>query len=363
MTFKIIDIQKDTNLNCYSVLTVVSINDFMDFIEPIHENKGNIREQREVLSTRSAKIIRNQMVEDLKEGGILPPIVIGSIHKSSIEENNFLNVVSLKKEENEIFILDGMQRIQALKDATNKKIISHNLRVEFWFAHDESALLYRMLVLNSGQIPWSLEKQLEVVFKPVLNELKPYIRNHSEDVWNDSDIVEMFLAFTSRKVRINKKQQLAEYHAALDVMSLIRHKSGKVVDRFSNIFVKMIEVNKLLIEIDNRYIFDNQVARIGFIVACSEKIFGLLGNEEEKDDFRVESNFEDVISKLGEIIRQINNKKDENKLGYFLSLDLLKETLSSLPKEKHRQAFLDGFKVLFSESEINTLAVCWKRMY
>ena len=361
MNFKIIDIQKDENLDCYSILTVVGISEFMKFINPVHKNKGNIEEQRGVLSTRSAKIIRSQMIEDLKGGGILPPIVLGSIYKSIINKENFFEIISQKSEENEISILDGMQRVKALEDATNQKEINHNLRVEFWFASDEAALLYRMLVLNSGQIPWSLEKQLEVVFKPVLKQLEYRIDN-LYSLYNNADVVELFLAFTSRKVRIDKRQQLAEYHSALDIMSLIRDRSGEIISKFESILRIMMEINKLFQEIENRYIFNNQTARIGFVVACAEKIFGLLGNDDEKDHLKVSDNFSYTISKLEGIKHQIQQKDIKNKID-FLGLDLLKETLQSIPKEKHRQAFLDGFKILLSESEINTLSVCWKRMY
>ena len=59
---------------------------------------------------------------------------------------------------------------------------------------------------------------------------------------------------------------------------------------------------------------------------------------------------------------QLQQKNIEEKID-FLGLDLLKETLHSIPKERHRQAFLDGFKVLLSEDKINSLSVCWKRMY
>ena len=363
MNFKIIDIQKDENLDCYSILTVVGISEFMKFIDPVHKNKGNIEEQRGVLSTRSAKIIRSQMIEDLKGGGILPPIVLGSIYKSTIDINkeNFFEIILQKSKKNEISILDGMQRVKALEDATNQKEINHNLRVEVWFAYDEAALLYRMLILNSGQIPWSLEKQLEVVFKPVLKQLECRIDN-LYSLYNNADVVELFLAFTSRKVRIDKRQQLAEYHSSLDIMSLIRDRSGAIISKFEDILRIMMEINKLFQGIENPYIFNNQTTRIGFVVACAEKIFGLLGNGDEKDHLKVSDNFNYTISKLEEIKHQIQKKDIKNKTD-FLALDLLKETLHSIAKEKHRQAFLDGFKVLLSEPEINTLSVCWKRMY
>ena len=363
MKFKIIDIQEDRNLNCYSVLTVVSIPDFIEFVKPIHEDKGNIDEQREVLQTRSAKIIRNQMVEDLEKGGILPPIVLGIISDQNIHEYNFFDLIKNKEK---ISILDGMQRIQALKYALRNYNIHHNLRVEFWFAEDESALLYRMLVLNSGQIPWGLDQQLEVVFKPILKRLKyrvHYLDNLiSQKLYKQSEIVELFLAFTSRKVRIDKKQQLAEYHAALDIMSLIREKSGLIIDKFEEIFILMTEIDQLLSKIEDRYIFNNQTARVGFMVACAEKIFGLLGSHLEKEYEQVNENFHNIISKLNKLKSKIESQNIEQNRN-FLDLGLLKEKLQSIRKEKHRQAFLDGFKVIFSEDEINSFAVCWNKMY
>ncbi|HLP90434.1 MAG TPA: hypothetical protein VK184_17845 [Nostocaceae cyanobacterium] len=378
MKFKIIDIQQDTNLNCYSVLTVVSIRDFIGFVGLIHDTGGNIDEQREVLQTRSAKIIRDQMVKDLKKGGILPPIVLGIICHEKINQDNFFNLIENKEK---ISILDGMQRIQALKDTideiynddrhSNHNIWNEynrkNLRVEFWFAQDEASLLYRMLVLNSGQIPWPLDKQLEVVFKPILQKLKRSIPNldyliSEKKLYKKSEIVELFLAFTSRKVRIDKKQQLAEYHAALDIMSLIREKAGHPIDKFEEIFQLMTEIDQSLAEIEDRYVFNNQTARVGFMVACAEKIFGLLGSNIDQNTWKVQENFENIIYKLNQI-KYKTQSQDIKENYHFLSLSILTDNLRLIPKEKHRQAFLDAFKVIFSEDEINSFAVCWNRMY
>lgn len=38
---------------------------------------------------------------------------------------------------------------------------------EFWLAKSVRALVYRMLVLNTGQVPWTLSRQLGVVFEPL----------------------------------------------------------------------------------------------------------------------------------------------------------------------------------------------------
>ena len=259
-----------------------------------------------------------------------------------------------------------MQRIEALKDAINQSKINHNIRVEFWFAPEESALLYRMLILNSGQIPWGLDKQLEVVFKPILQKMKQRVPDLeyliSNKLYTQAEIVELFLAFTSRKVRIDKKQQLAEYHAALDVMSLLREKSGHIIEKFEEIFRLMMEIDQLFSGIEDRYVFNNQTTRVGFMVACAEKTFGLLGNNIDNNHEKVNKNFDNIISKLNKIKSQVEFQNNQQRID-FIDLELLKDQLRSIPKEKHRQAFLDGFKVIFSESEINSFAVCWHKMY
>jgi hypothetical protein len=165
--FKIIDIEQDKKLSCYSVLTKVSISDFVDYITAIHDNKGNIAEQREVVKTKSAKTIRQRMIEDIQEGGLLPPIVLGAVVEK-FDANEWDNFVQTRKEK--VSIIDGMQRTEALREAlaNNSAIASNPIRVEFWIAEKQpQALLYRMLILNSGQIPWKLEKQLSVIFSNV----------------------------------------------------------------------------------------------------------------------------------------------------------------------------------------------------
>ena len=59
------------------------------------------------------------------------------------------------------------------------------------------------------------------------------------------------------------------------------------ISKFEDILRIMMEINKLFQGIENPYIFNNQTTRIGFVVACAEKIFGLLGNGDEKDHLKV----------------------------------------------------------------------------
>ena len=361
MHLKIIHIQKDTNTNCCSVLTITTAKLFVKYIEPVHKGKGKLEEQRDVLTTKSAKIIRQQMVEDLEHGGILPPIVLGRIYTDSVHEENFNELIKSE----DIYILDGMQRIQALREA---KDLSDNLelRVEFWFAPNETALLYRMLVLNSGQVPWSVNKQIEVVFKPVIERIKKEINNDNYNQYKQPDIIELFLAFTSRKVKIDKRQQLAEYHSAIDIMGILGGKTD-VLRYFIKIFEYLVRLDQLFPETSSetsmreQYIFNNQTARVGFIVSCAEKIYGLLGNHEEKNLDKADTNFSFICQSLENLINNISQLTVEERLD-FLDLETLQVQLRSIPQQRHRQAFSDGFKGLFQDDEVKSFAVCWNRM-
>ncbi|MGA1379900.1 MAG: hypothetical protein ACO3Z2_08130 [Chitinophagaceae bacterium] len=362
MQFKILHIQKDTSTDCYSVLTVTAAKYFVEYIQPVHEEKGKLEEQRDVLTTRSAKIIRHQMVEDLEKGGILPPIVLGRMYTKPVDNSNFHELINYE----EIYILDGMQRIQALRDARD---LADNLdlRVEFWFAPNETALLYRMLVLNSGQVPWSINKQIEVVFKPVIETIKHKIENTQYDEYKQTDIIELFLAFTSRKVKIDKRQQLAEYHSALDIMGILGSGKQHALEYFIEVFKYIVLLDQLFseaeheISISDRYIFNSQTARVGFTVSCAEKIYGLLGNHEERDFNKVNKNFNFVCEFLEKLTKNINQSTTRERID-FLELETLKAQLRAIPQQRHRQAFSDSFKGLFQGDDIKSFAVCWNRM-
>jgi len=145
-------------------------------------------------------------------------------------------------------------------------------------------------------------------------------------------------------------------------MSLIREKSAHIIDKFEEILILMTEIDQILSGIEERYVFNNQTTRVGFMVACAEKTFGLLGSDVEKKYGQVDNNFHNIIFKLNKLKSKINSQSIQQNQN-FLALDILTENLRSIPKEKHRQAFLDGFKVIFSEPEINSFAVCWNKMY
>lgn len=69
----------DEKLKCISVMTKMKIDDYLKIVENAYQNRGGISGQREALKQKTAISIRNRMINDIKEGTILPPIVIGVV--------------------------------------------------------------------------------------------------------------------------------------------------------------------------------------------------------------------------------------------------------------------------------------------
>ncbi|MCE0188183.1 hypothetical protein LVT77_26270 [Klebsiella pneumoniae] len=159
---------QDTRVDCWSALVEFDVNDYLMLAEKAYVNRGGIRHQREALKTTTAKRIRTRLVEDLRRGAVIPPLVIGIVADDddwqsidTIVESDQVKEL-LKKYYEDLSIIDGMQRTTALKEALalDGEVASHAIRVEAWIAKGTESLIYRMLVLNTGQVPWNLKQQL-----------------------------------------------------------------------------------------------------------------------------------------------------------------------------------------------------------
>ena len=187
MKLKHVTIVKDKRSNCLSCMGITTIQDYIKYIENIYTNKGGIEGQRDVLRTSSAIKIRKRMIEDVAKGTVLPPLVLGlllshedfeKINTEEPNEDTILDLLSHSPNEN-VSLIDGMQRTTAIIEAfkANENIANNDLRVEIWIVENLNNLMYRMLVLNTGQVPWTIRRQLEVVYGSLLKTIKESIPN------------------------------------------------------------------------------------------------------------------------------------------------------------------------------------------
>lgn len=379
---------KDSRTNCYSLIFEITIKDYLELIEEIYKEKGGLREQREPLKSSSAMRIRKQMVKDIKAGTVLPPIVLGLIISSNEfdliptkEISHFSELVSELKDGN-LTIIDGMQRTTALTEAVRDGASELSLiRVEFWVSTQLNSLIYRMLILNTGQVPWNLRRQVETVFSSMINEMRTAIpemevytvddgnRRTQGGQYHANDLIELYLAFGSRKEKVDTKERLADEFTRLDFIEATENIS------FSDNFYKSlrslaqidIEFSKYQVE-DNEDRFNNgkdlfksQPARVGFITALSKKIYGRPGIEKTENEILSGlSNVEILKNTLIDRLKLMNN----DRLGMFLALNTLNEKLSvksSRVGDFEREFFTKSFDTLFEiGQDIPSMEVCWQ---
>lgn len=392
-----IDNLKDDRVNCYSVLLTSTIQDYLEFIEKVYQKKGGIEGQRSALKTKSAQRIRKRLIEDLNRGTVIPPIVLGvKLEDDSFKEfekdipKNSPDLLNKINTEEQVSIIDGMQRTTALRDAMLVENFNSQrlIRLELWIAKSTNSLIYRMLVLNSGQIPWNIRRQLEVVFKQLKKELEvnvdglelfdtdEQVSRKKAGQFQASQFIELFMLFGTKRISIDIQEELAEEFARLDIIET----SGN--EDFINMF---FGVSQLLVNLDNafsnlitntsgielskfktgKHIFSSQPARAGFIVAAAQEIFGLPGVEltQEKQKEKYEKLKKGVNSFYSLLIATKDKPEDLFEIIDLPTLDEQTNLKTSKVGEFERNFFLKSFKTLFElakDESLQTLTPCWR---
>jgi hypothetical protein len=379
---------KDNRTNCYSLIFEITIKDYLSLVNDIYKDKGGLKEQREPLKTSSAIRIRKQMVKDIKAGTVLPPIVLGLIVSQDVfdaipqkDNEQFASLISDINDGN-LTIIDGMQRTTALTQAIEEGSSYETIiRVEFWISVKLNSLIYRMLVLNTGQVPWNLRRQVETVFSTMINEMKAAIpemevykiddanRRTKGGQYQADDLIELYLAFGGRKEKVDTKERLADEFTRLDFIEATENKN------FADIFYKALRtltnVDILFskyqaVESENKFsngkdLFKSQPAKVGFITAFSKKIYGRPGIEKTESEILASVDKLDLL--LSRLILRLSNMSNEQ-LGEFLSLNTLSEKLSVKSTrigDFEREFFTKSFETLLDfDTDIPNMEVCWQ---
>jgi hypothetical protein len=292
---------------------------------------------------------------------------------------------------NSVSIIDGMQRTTALIDAVKSKpeIADRELRIECWISSKTDSLIYRMLVLNTGQVPWNLRRQLEVVYAPLIEELRVHVqferllspekaeRRTKGGEFSPESLIEAYLAFGLRRTEIDTQESLAEEFSRLDMAEAIS--TEKYSHFFYPIIQRLVDLDCAFSRLDEpeaegkstsigprfeigRNIFDSQPARIGFVVACALAILGRLGGDRTEEESiaalqAITNGAKNLIERLGTL--------SNYELREFLGLDVLSERVLGQKRSAigryERSFFETAFKVLIEEKfAVQSLEVCWR---
>ncbi|WP_222592399.1 hypothetical protein [Cellulosimicrobium sp. TH-20] len=379
----------DRRTGCWSVQTTMSVGDYIDLVEAAHQSQGAIAGQRDVLTTTTAKRIRNRMVADLKLGAVIPPIVIGALideeTASGFPAHSAASISSLlpPKTRETFAIIDGMQRTAALIEAAQEDsgVLDDRIRVEFWLTTSVRAMVYRMLVLNTGQVPWTISRQLSVVYAPLLEEI---VRNVPEidkisspdhpgrrvggAQYSSDALIELYIAFSLRKTAVDTKEAVSDEFSRLDFVENLSNVEFQ--NQFYGAMAMLAELDKEFSRYDGhvpgrfgkgRAVFDGQPSRIGLIVSLGLSILGRPGAPKTSEERvanleRAETDHRRLIERLREM--------DTDELGDFLRLDVLQEVLDRRVGQVgryERSVYFEAFKVLVEEGfNVENMEPCWR---
>ena len=382
----VIDSYCDEKRKCISLVTKMTLEEYRELTYDAFantQNNGNLDGQRGVIKkSAAANRIKKRMQEDFVNGAIFPQVVIGIEGELAIyeklEPGQELSTAYFVKDK--VSIIDGMQRsyIYFNNYEGNER---RTIRVEFWIAEDGIQLLYRMLVLNTGQTPWNTRRQVEVVFGNLLSKIEETIqKNYVEmadkiqfigvddqkrrtkaGVYPKNSIVELYLGFSTRSVKTNVSDDLAEEYQRFDMMESIEHN-----ENFDLFVFSLIQMAKMDISLEKNVpqisgtgqfllgkdIFGSAPVRIAFVVACSEFIMGKMGIERSIEDK------EEKKILLEQRIELVLNKFEENaENAEFYCFDLLNDICSNLSKarfgDEMRKLFRDIFAEIFKDDSFN----------
>ena len=391
---------RDGRVECWSLLTGMSVRDYLTLVEGAYQNRGGLKGQREPLKTTTGRRIRARMVEDIKRGAVLPAVVIGVVIHEDLDQVARLTsqeIVQRIKADwiNAVSIIDGMQRTTALYDAAEQEpsVLDQPVRVECWLSRNTDSLIYRMLVLNAGQVPWNIKRQLQVIYAPLIDEMTAHVtferllslekgeRRYKGGEFSPSSLVEAYIAFGLRRTEIDTQETLADEFSRLDIAEAIA--SNKYDRFFYPIVQTLVDLDKAFARFDvpgdtgtsaaedqvvsskfstGRNIYDSQPARIGFVVACALTVLGRLGMD--KDEAESDLSLATLKAGAAKLVNRLE-AMDETALSAFLALDVLSQKLGGQKRSavgRHERAFFEtAFKVLIeTHFEVPSMEVCWR---
>lgn len=270
---RVFDLKKDKKVNANCMLINIPIGEYIDLIE---NNLGNLQLQRGKVISRKRDVY-NRLRKDLEDGTIMPPLSLVVSEKFSNIIKDIKDIRKLEQTINEkidnesLSILDGLQRtycilnaIDDLKDKPEelKQFKNSRIRAELWCSIKTNALLYKILVLNTGQFKMSMRHQLEILYIPLKETISNIanargIENIAFSTYKDSfppkepyqysfaNIVEALTAFNIRNPIVDKTNIVV---TELERMRFIEEHSNKLklssdddIEQFSNLLFSLDE--------------------------------------------------------------------------------------------------------------------------
>mgnify|MGYP000855756803 FL=1 len=168
----------DNRINSTNLYIEMPFEEYLNFAKDIIKNNELQRKR-----VKKSRTVYSLLKDDLKQGCVMPPLVLAITQDKTIDIKNISNIELLNyivENKNKLVILDGLQRTYTLIDADSEMkdqdpesysaFLKHTLRLELYVGINKSGILYRMLTLNTGQTPMTARHQVEMLYQDMRSE-------------------------------------------------------------------------------------------------------------------------------------------------------------------------------------------------
>ena len=296
--------------------------------------------QRKMLDTKFYR----RLERDILQGCMMPPITIAFVKTDSNLEDELSEYV--KSNISEAYILDGIQRLNTLKRASQNKDFDENRRLflNIILSPSKDMLLYRMITLNNGQKPMTPRHQIEILTRELFDfsSLDMNVQSEKErsekivrGAFNLGDISRGYLAFLTSNVHNENNKIIGE---KMDQILVSRILDSDITDSSIEFQDVLDEIDRLSCNHeDNKKWLKTSNNLIGFCVGV-KKSLGSIRNTTQ-DEFSIEcKKFEEAFKAINP--SKVNLGKYRRELSeYFI------ENLSDL-KQMDSDQLIERFAVI-----------------
>lgn len=359
----------DNRINSINLYLEISFQEYLSFARDIIHNNDLQRKR-----IKTSKTVYSLLKDDLKQGCIMPPLVLAIAQNDFIDPQNIKSedlLEYMKKHTNEVLILDGLQRTYTLIDAAAEiqeenpekyaDFLTYMLRLEIYIGINKFGILYRMLTLNTGQTPMTARHQLEMLYKDLLYTDIGGIRLVT-DVMDSPDpskyefafknVIDGFNSFLNRNELPVDREDMLENIKMLGNMSIEKVDHDLFIDFincYADVFKSLTEASK------NTTYTQEEIKEMGItntpfgysaykVFSTSQALTGFGSAIGKMKDLGVIRSLEQVSQEVLDISGDVNDEWFEELL---IKLDTIKNTAKKIGNAQ-RMYFHYFFRELFN---------------
>jgi hypothetical protein len=234
-----------------------------------------------------------KLERDIAIGCIMPAVTVALVTDSldSLIDESKENIIQLIEDQKEnLYILDGIQRLNTLKRAYTEEIKDNIIYLNLLISDSDDRLLYRMITLNNGQKPMSARHQIEVLAHNIfdfdnlpiaIQTEKGRSKKIIKGSFDKDDIIKGYISYLSESVNIDNQKIIESKMDDLIAEKIIE----SAVTQTESQFTKVIELIEKFIDEDFTLKWFKQPNNlIGFCAGIGKSY--MIIKDESKESFK-----------------------------------------------------------------------------